>query len=117
LYPLFVCNALATPLLSPPSRDFCLLSVGTDIYWSAFTSTSSNLSRAKSFANGPGGFIFRIEIRYGRSIQAYSAMPEEAEVTLSPNTCLFVTGSCALDEVDGYYYIDLMEKKNDAYVF
>ena len=54
---------------------------GVHVHWSAFTSTSTDIARAKRFAQGPGGIIFRINAVQGRRIAAYSAMPYEDEVS------------------------------------
>jgi hypothetical protein len=91
--------------------------MGMDVHWSSFTSTTTSLDKAKQFAEGPGGIIFRIEVLYGRSVAAYSAIPDEAEILLSPNTRLVVTGECTLDPSDGYYYIDMVERRDDKFVF
>ena len=41
------------------------------VYWSAFTSTSTDISAAKRFAQGPGGIIFRIDAVNGRRVSEY----------------------------------------------
>ena len=53
---------------------------GVKVHWSAFTSTSSDIVRAKHFAQGPGGIIFRINAVDGRRVAPYSALPMEDEV-------------------------------------
>jgi len=83
-------------------------SEGKEIYWSAFTSTSTNLQRAKNFA-GPRGVIFRIRVFSGRLVHAYSAFPDEEEVLLSPNICLIVT-KAKYEGVEEYFYVDMLEK-------
>ena len=72
--------------------------------------------QAKNFAEGAGGIIFRIEALYGRSVMNYSAIQDEAEILLSPNTRLFVTAACTV-AADGYYYVDMMERRNDKFIF
>lgn len=83
--------------------------LGIDTHWSAFTSTTSNIKKAKSFAQATGGIIFRIRILTGRSIKHYSAIPSEDEILLSPNCRLVVTSTLKLED-DGFYYLDLLER-------
>ena len=91
--------------------------LGSKIHWSAFTSTTPSLERAKIFAKesgieeverNSGGILFRIQCLTGRSIRDYSSFLREDEVLLSPNCCLIVTKEICL-EADGYYYVDLLE--------
>ena len=90
---------------------------GNDIHWSGFTSTASTLSaKVRRFAGGPGGIIFRITVFTGRLLGPYSAFPDEEEVLLSPNTRLIVTSACSL-AADGYYYIDMIERRGGSVVF
>ena len=90
--------------------------IGKDIHWSSFSSTTLDIAKAKRFAAGPGGILFRIAISSGRSVTAYSAHPDEAEILLSPNTKLVVCKACA-EDTDGYFYVDLVERKDDKFVF
>lgn len=90
---------------------------GMGIFWNAFTSTSTSAVKAKSFAGGCGGIIFRIKVVNGRSIAAYSAIPDENEILLSLNTEFVVTGECTLDRTDGYYYVDMIERRQDSFQF
>ena len=64
---------------------------GVRIHWTAFTSTSSDIIKAKEFAQGPGGIIFRIRAVQGRRVAAYSAKRSEDEVK-----CLMV--NCPMDK-------------------
>ena len=64
---------------------------GVRIHWTAFTSTSSDIIKAKEFAQGPGGIIFRIRAVQGRRVAAYSAKRSEDEVE-----CLKV--NCPIDK-------------------
>ena len=89
--------------------------LGSHIHWSAFTSTTKSVERAKIFA-GVGGIIFRIRCQTGRSIQAYSSFPQEDEVLLSPNCRLTVTEKLHL-EVDGYHYVDFVENIGNFVLF
>jgi len=90
-------------------------SEGKEIYWSAFTSTSTDLNKAKDFA-GPGGIIFCIRIFSGRFVHLYSAFPNEYEVLMSPNICLIVT-KAKYKGSDGYFYLDMLERESSAFVF
>ena len=65
---------------------------------------------------GAGGIILRVRVHTGRSIAAYSAVPDEAEILLSPNTRLTVNNPCTLNATDGYYYVDIEEDSN-VFVF
>jgi len=89
---------------------------GINIHWSAFNSTTRNLTKAQQFAQGQNGVIFRIDILYGRSVVNYSALPDEAEIVLSPNTKLAVTSELALAP-DGFYYIDMIEMRDERFVY
>lgn len=89
---------------------------GAPVHWSAFSSTTLSLGKAKEFAQGPGGIILRIRIQTGRNIVAYSAIPEEDEILLSPNCKLVVTGLCRL-EADRYYYLDMVEVREEGVVY
>ena len=89
---------------------------GADVHWSAFTSCALHLETAKQFAQRHGGIIFRIKILSARDLRAYSAFPQEQEVLLSPNVKLVVIGTCTLEQ-DGYYYVDLQERRGAGVVF
>jgi hypothetical protein len=91
-------------------------SLGTDIHWSAFTSCTDRLDSAREFARGRGGIIFRMQILSGRDIRDYSAFRRECEVLLSPNIKFVVSGACNLED-DGYYYVDLVERRGQQLVF
>ena len=90
--------------------------LGTDVHWSAFTSCTPMLETAKQFAQTAGGVIFRMQMLSARDVRAYSAFPQEQELLLSPNVKLVVTASCRL-EADGYYYVDLLERRGAGIVF
>jgi hypothetical protein len=89
---------------------------GMDVHWSAFTSCALSIDTAKTFAQQLGGVIFRIKILSARDVRAYSAFPQEGEVLLSPNVKLVVSGPCTLDS-DGFYYVDLLERRGSGIVF
>ena len=90
--------------------------VGTRIHWSAFTSTSTDIAMAKQFAQGPGGIIFRVNVRNGRCVSLYSYHMAENEVLLSPNSAFVVTAECHPSE-DGYVLVDMVEVRREGYVF
>lgn len=79
------------------------------MYWSAFSSTSTNRTIAEKFAD-KAGVIFRIDIVKGKDISALSAIPGESEILLPPNAAFFVVKEAHLVE-DGYTEVCLMEKK------
>jgi hypothetical protein len=87
----------------------------THVHWSAFSSTTTSIDIAKRFAQR-GGIIFRILIHDGRNIQKYSAIPREDEILLGPNSRFVVTEGVALDEASGYYFLTLMQIK-EQFVF
>jgi hypothetical protein len=89
---------------------------GWDVHWSAFTSCTPALDQAKVFAQGLGGVIFRLQVLTGRDVTAYSAMPDEQEVLLSPNARFVVTKACCL-EADGYHYVDMVERRGEGVIF
>mmetsp|Transcript_22197 Transcript_22197/g.48250 ORF Transcript_22197/g.48250 Transcript_22197/m.48250 type:complete len:214 (-) Transcript_22197:30-671(-) len=89
---------------------------GIDVHWSAFTSTTTSLDTAKQFAGPPGGVIISINVLTGRRIAQYSAIPNEEEVLLSPNCGLIVANAVTL-EVDGYYYLEMVERRGEGYIF
>jgi hypothetical protein len=57
-----------------------------------------------------------IHIHIRRDLRAYSAFPQENEVLLSPNVKLVVTEPCTLAP-DGFYYVDLVERRGAGIVF
>lgn len=98
-------------------EDTSKYGLGKSVHWSAFTSTTTNKQKAKQFAQGPGGVIFRLAIVNGRSIHAYSIFGfSEEEVLLSPNTCLVVSRECHKKD-DGFYYVKLVEKTDGGIIF
>jgi len=91
-------------------------SPGKDIHWSSFTSTAALLSKAQQFAQGPGGVIFVVNVVMGRCIVNYSAIPDENEILLSPNSRFVVTSDLQLGS-DGYYYIHMQQRSGEGFVF
>ena len=91
--------------------------LGADVHWSGFTITTLDPARARAFAQGPGGIIFRITlVNGGRRVSAYSAFPSESEVLLSPNARFIVTAPCR-ENPDGYCYVDMLERAGEGIVF
>jgi len=90
--------------------------IGTMVHWSAFTPTSTEISTAKQFAQGPGGVIFRIRVINGRCVSLYSYCRSEEEILLSPNSVFVVTAECHGD-ADGYILVDMVERREEGYVF
>ena len=88
---------------------------GCDVHWSSFTSTTTSLATAKQFA-GAGGIIFRVNVVTGRSVVAYSAVPREDEIILSPNSRFVVTRACEL-EGDGFHYVHMQQRAGTGVVF
>jgi hypothetical protein len=86
-----------------------------EIFWSAFSSTTSSFEVAKDNFSGGTGVIFRIKVVSGRNIQPLSVLPQEDEVLLSPNCRFLVTN--ALHSEGNLQVVDLMEISGDPYKF
>jgi len=85
------------------------------IHWSAYSSTTSDLSVAKKFA-GKSGIILKIKIFNGKSVTDYSPFPTENEVILSPNMRFIVSSD--VYAMNDYCFIDLIQfDKDDTFVF
>ncbi len=90
---------------------------GVEIHWSAFTSTTTNLKKARQFGQGKEGIIMRIDVLTGRSIKHYSSIASEDEILLSPNSRLVVVKTVHL-EADGYHYVDMVERnEGKSFIF
>lgn len=85
---------------------------GTDVFWSTWVSTSLDLTIAEGFASeeGPGGVVFEILTVTGRRVDAYSAIPSESEVLLSPNSEFIVTAGLHAVAGKVYRLVVLTEK-------
>lgn len=85
------------------------------VHWSAFSSASPNREIAVDFATaGDDGLIFRIETtNCARDIRRCSAMVEEDERTILPNTKFIVDKTYFMAE-DGIYEIHLVEAAGDT---
>jgi hypothetical protein len=83
--------------------------VGREIFWSAFTSTTTEMSTARSFA-GKDGVVFKIKIHSGKVISMFSVLGGENEVLLPPNSCFVVGEDIFIDKDDGMLYLKLVEK-------
>lgn len=81
---------------------------GREIFWSGFTSTTTDVNVAEQFA-GPKGVVFRIKVNSGRMISMFSALGRENEVLLPPNAGLIVSEEMH-NEPDGQQFVDLVEK-------
>merc|ERR1712187_856429 len=66
---------------------------GRTIHWSGLSSVSRDERVSNGFAkeDGPGGVVFHITVKTGRSISHLSAFPNEDEVLLLPNFKGFVS--------------------------
>lgn len=62
----------------------------TKVYWSTWTSASSQRAIAEDFS-GPSGVLFDIRTASARNIQPYSALQYEHEFLLGPNSEFTVT--------------------------
>jgi len=81
---------------------------GTKVYWTSYSSTTTNLDQAQSFA-GKTGVVFKIKVFTGKDIKDYSPFPDEDEVLLSPNMDLLVTSD--LYDKDGTQFVELTQAK------
>lgn len=86
--------------------------LGRPIQWAAFSSTSIDESTAKAFVDKQLGVLFKITVASGRQIGAFSAIPSEQEVLLTPNTRFAVSREMYFDE-DGFACVDLAESHGD----
>lgn len=82
---------------------------GREIFWSAFTSCTTDAEMAKRFA-GPRGVVFRIRVNSGKDVSAFSALGGEKEVLLPPNAGLVVSGELGVETAEGRPILDLVEK-------
>ena len=79
-----------------------------------FTSTTVNPRTATVFAAVPGGVVLRVTVLEGRAarvIEAYSAIQNEDEVLLKPNT-KFVSRPCYSEtkgELMGFHVVEMVE--------
>ena len=73
----------------PGNEIFTNYKFGRKIHYSAFTSTTTNKSKAIEFA-GDSGVVLCIHVFNGKSIKEYSVFPQEDEILLSPNMAFFV---------------------------
>eukprot|EP00727_Mastigamoeba_balamuthi_P000622 m51a1_g10557 hypothetical protein (623) ;mRNA; f:63364-65555 len=93
------------------SEDVCKqYPKGRQVFWSAFSSTTSLSNVAKDLfaaANGGKGVVFRLSITSGRNIQPLSVIEEEGEILLSPNSCFVVTEG--LHDENGTLFVNLLE--------
>ena len=64
-----------------------IYTVGKEIQWSSFTSTSTSLDVVKkSFGKDKSqDIIFEILVSNGKTLLPYSCIPREEEILLSPN--------------------------------
>lgn len=88
--------------------------LGRRIVWSGITSLSEKQSVAKRFAQ-KGGVVMHVTCSTARSIRAFSAFPQEAEVVLLPNWTGFVTKDLEFCQSDNVWYMSLREIGNDFY--
>ncbi len=89
--------------------------LGGRVHWSGLTSTSTSFAKAQDFAaqGGPGGFVCTVRVKTGRNIQPFSAIGEEEEVLLLPNTAFFVSQALKGDKIE----LVEVDKHADTVVF
>ena len=95
-----------------PARDRDAILVaykkGRPVQWAGFTSTTTDLATARSFA-GEGGVICKLDVQSGRDVGPISFFPTENELLLSPNHKFIVTSETGGYEQDGHICINLLE--------
>jgi len=84
--------------------------MGRTIQWAAFTSTSTNPAAAKMFIKKSTGVVFKIAAMTATNVGAYSFIPKEEELLLSPNSRFVVTKELYVD-ADGFACVDLVESQ------
>jgi len=85
---------------------------GRKIQWSGYSSTTTDLNRARKFAR-EGGVIVSVSVLSGKVIQNYSYYALEAEVLLSPNLTFTVVKDCKQEE-DGTYFVKLVQDSQES---
>jgi hypothetical protein len=80
------------------------------IHYSAYSSTSSDLSSAKGFASS-NGVIICFDLFDAVSISAYSPFKNEAELLLSPNMSFIVMSELKFDHLINMDVVRLVQKK------
>jgi len=91
---------------------------GRPIQWGAFTSTTTDVARARGFAqSAAAGVVFKITVLSGRDIGPLSFFRTENEVLLSP-AHKFIVASATGGYVDeqGYTTIDLLQIEGEWFV-
>jgi len=88
---------------------------GRKIFWSGYSSTTSDIQTAKEFATTQG-VIMKISVLNGKDVKTCSAFSIENEILLSPNMKLFV--SREMYQENGYNFIDLVQEDvSETFVF
>eukprot|EP00727_Mastigamoeba_balamuthi_P002630 m51a1_g12364 hypothetical protein (761) ;mRNA; f:580269-582847 len=88
---------------------------GRRIRWTAFSSTTKDLTVAANNFAGPGGVVFRITCSSGRDLQNISYIKGEGEILLSPNVTFRVKRP--VHNEDGVLFLDLVEEPSGVLVF
>lgn len=83
--------------------------LGREVAWLGFTSTTRNAAMARRFA-GTEGVVFRITLSHGKSISEFRTSGTD-EVLIPPNAVLVVTHEFHRDPVDWELYVDIEEKE------
>jgi len=82
--------------------------VGGRIQYGAFFSVTADHATAKAAADKDVDVIFRLRLKHGRAVEAYSCFPDSAEIVASARA-RFVVASVPRVEA-GYTYVDLVEE-------
>jgi len=89
---------------------------GRIIHWSAYSSSTIDISEAKTFATTNGVIMEITLIDSGKIISEFSPFPNEKEVLLSPNL-EFIVQNKVNKRSDGYYYVELLQIRTNSTTF
>ena len=87
--------------------------MGGRVQYGAFFSVTADLAIAKGVADLATDVIFRLRLKHGRAIEAYSCFPGSAEVVASARA-RFVVASGPRMEGD-HTYVDLVEELREHF--
>lgn len=89
--------------------------LGRTVQWSGFSSTSTNIEKAKAFVRETAGVIYCMHVKSGRNISEFSSFPSEEEILLLPNTRFHVVKELHKGD-DGNNYVELAESVENDFI-
>lgn len=90
--------------------------LGSEVQWGNFVSASSTIESAKAAIDHlprNDTVIFRISVTSGRDVEAYSFLPSDGEILLTPNHRFTVRSKPY--ELEDFLFIDLEEVEGDVF--